>query len=284
MKTLNTNEISTLSINVTEEITKRNIYSFIKTAILNNNVSVSKNTYYYFYFHSNILTYEIIFYEKTSDKITVMPFLITQKLNENDDIIKIFLVTDYFVVSKNNKVLIFKKVNSINLEEISLYVKQIYKIEEFKMIEVRQDYVKTITQGKDFVAKYDFYPLYPKKSFYIFSVFVILTLIGLILMIYTEYYKVKHVKTTKPVNNLVVKVSSNSSIDKTLELFKYIKLNGIMIEKVSSSNKKIKTILYHHQKSQLLLFANTYKNKFNIKLLKYDDIKGMYSMEIVIEY
>jgi len=144
MKTFNTNEISTLSIKVTEEISKRNIHAFLKTTISNSNVFFSKNTYYYFYYNSNTLTYEIIFYEKQSQNTTLEPFLITQKLSQNDDIVKIFLVNDYFIVSKNHKLLIFKKVDKIDIDEISLYVKQMYKIDEFETIEITENYVDSL--------------------------------------------------------------------------------------------------------------------------------------------
>lgn len=284
MKTLNTNDISTLSIKVTEEIAKRNIHTFLKTAISNSDLFFSKNTYYYYYYNSNTFIYEIIFYEKSSETTTLEPFLIAQKLNQNDDVIKIFLVVDYFIVSKNNKLLIFKKVNTIDVEEISLYVNQMYKIEEFEIIEITQEYIDSLLDEKKTLLNDEFYPLYPKKSFYVFSAFVTISSLIFILMLYLVYYKEEHVKIAKKVHTKVHRVSSNNSIDKIIELFEYIKLNDITIDNVFSSNKKIKTILYHPQKSQLLTFANTYKKNFNIKLLKYDDIKRMYIMEIIVEY
>jgi len=284
MEILNINEISTLSIKVTEEITKKSLHNFLKTSIKNSNSYFSKNTYYYFYYNSNTLTYEIILYEKLSQKATLEPFLITQKLNQNDEVIKIFLVNDYFIVSKNTKLLILKKVNSIDEEEISLYVNQMYKIEEFEIIEITQDYLDSLAQEKCLFLNDGFYPLHPKKSFFVFSIFATASLFVLLFMIYSMYYKVEYINTTKPIKEIVHKTSTEGTINKTIELFKYIKLNHITIDKVIYSNKKIKTILYHKKKSQLLSFANSYKKNFRIKFLKFNEIQRMYTMEITIEY
>jgi len=286
MKTLSIDCISTLSIKVTEEITKKSLHNFLKTSIINSNSYFSKNTYYYFHYNSNTLTYEIILYEKLSQNTILEPFLIVQKLNQTDDEVKIFLVNDYFIVSKNNKLLILKKVNSIDIEEISLYVNQMYKIQEFEIIEITQDYVHAIVQEKHLCVgvKDEFYPLHPKKSFLVFSTFAISSLFVLLFMIYGVYYKEEYITTAKPILKSVHKVSADKTINKTIELFKYIKLNHITIDKVIYSNKKIKTILYHKKKSQLLSFANSYKKNFHIKFLKFNEIKRMYTMEITIEY
>lgn len=284
MKILNTNEISTLSIKVTEEITKKSLHNFLKTSISNSNAFFSKNTYYYFYYNSNTLTYEIIFYENLSQNRVLEPFSIVQKLNKNDNVVKIFLFYDYFVVSKNDKIMILKKVSRINIDEISLYVTQMYKIQEFEIVEITQDYLDTLSQEKQLTIKHEFYPLHPKKSFFVFGVFLIASLFVLMLIIYNEYYKVEHTKNTNPITEMVHIGSNSKIIDKTTELFKYIKLNHIIIDKITYSNKKIKTILFHKKKSHLLSFADIYKKNFYIKFLKYNDMKNMYTMEITIEY
>lgn len=284
MKTLNTSEISTVSIKVTEEIESRSLHNFLRTSITNSNLFFSKYTQYYFYYNSNTLTYEIIFYEKSSEGITLEPFLIVQKLNQNDDMVKVFLANDYFIVSKNNKLLIFKKVNSRNKEEISLFVKQMYKIKEFETIEITQDYLDSLVHEKYLPFIDEFYPLYPKKSFYIFCTFITVVSLIFIFMVYFNYYQENSVKNTKPIQQIVHSIQDDKTMNKTIELFKYIKSNHIVIDKVTYSNSKIKTILYHKDKSHLLAFTNGYKENLHIKLLKFNDVKSLYSMEITVEY
>ena len=283
MKTLNTNEILTLSIRVSEKIANKNLHNFIKSSIINSNLYFSKNTYYYFYYNLKTFTYEIIFYEKLSEEIILEPLLLIQHLNKNDNKVMLLLVKDYFVLTKNNKLLIFKKVNSIDKDEINLYVKQIYKIEEFEVLDITQKYLETLVSEQHLALNVEFISLYSKKSFYIFNVFVIVASFILILMLYLEYYKVGNVNDTKSTEKIVNIIKKDKIIDKTIALFKYIKLNNITIDKVSFSNKKIQTTLYHKKKSHLLSFANTYKKNFYIKLLTYDDIKDMYKMEIIVE-
>ena len=284
MKTLNTNEIITLSIKVTEEIEEKSLHNFLRTSILNSNLFFSKNTYYYFYYNLNTFTYEIIFYEKLKEHIYLEPFLIVQNQAQNDDVIKVFFYNNNFIVSKNEKILILKKVNKIDIEEISLYVKQIYKIKEFEIIEILQEYLDALVIKKNLPVVNAFHPLYPPKSFYIFCTFLSTSLLAFVLILYFIYYKEDNVKTIKHTQQIVNNFSSDKIIDKTIELFKYIKLDHIIIDKVSYTNSKIKTILYHKKKSHLLSFTNRYTKNLHIKQLKYNDIRSMYSMEITVEY
>lgn len=284
METLNANEISTLSIRVTEEIVEKNLHNFLKTSIINSNLYFSENTYYYFYYNANTFIYEIIFYEKLSSNTILEPFIIVQKLNKDDDIVKVILLSNYFIVSKKNKLLLMKKVHTMDIKEVSLYVNQMYKIQKFETHHISQEYLDDIKQEKHLHVKDEFYPLYPKKSFALFSTFTVSSVILLILMIYTVYYKKDDIQHIKPVISVVNTDSSEMTIKKTSELFHHIKTEGIIIDKIIYFNKKIKTTLYHENKSYLLSFANTYKNNLQIKVLNYNEMNSMFTMEIIIEY
>ncbi len=180
--------------------------------------------------------------------------------------------------------MILKKVDNIDNEEISLYINQIYKIKEFEIIEITQDILDSLVNEKNSLTMSLFYPLYPKKSFYFFCTFIVLTFLVFGFILDNIYNKKHNMKTTQVTPIVLHRASDSKTILKIIELFKYIKLNGIKIDKISYSKGKIKTTLYHKKKSHLLIFVNTYKKHLMIKLLKYNEIKRIFTMEITVEY
>ncbi len=283
MKILNAKEINTLSIKVTEEINKKNLHSFLKTSIINSGLDISKNSYYYFYYNKYASTYEILFYEKVSESIVLEPFLVLEKYPKNCASVRVYITNDYFVIVQNNKLLIFKKVTTSDIDEISSYIKQIYKIEKFEMIQLSSKELSLLKQEGVSVSQEYFYPLYHKNSFRFFMIFSIFGFILLLGFLYIENNKIKNIKST-PIFSPQVKTQKRISVgDKIDVLFKNLKSYNIVIEKIEYENGKFQTIVYHKNKTDLLNFANLYINKIQIKTLKYDDSKKLYAMEVIIE-
>ena len=72
-------------------------------------------------------------------------------------------------------------------------------------------------------------------------------------------------------------------IGKTIDLFKYLKLNNIMVENLDYKNNKIQAILLHKDKKKLLDFLVIYNDSIDIKSIEYQDKKNNYRMVVVIE-
>ena len=92
---------------------------------------------------------------------------------------------------------------------------------------------------------------------------------------------------TKSVSLVQKKVNNKNTklvVPKVNVLFKKINAKSIRIEKINYDYKKFQTILYHRKQTNLLDFANMYKQKIQIKTLKYNDTKKLYAMEVTIEY
>jgi len=289
MKILTVDDISTLSVKVTEKIEEKNLHNFIRTAIINSDFIITKYYYYHYYYHSKTFTYEIIFYEKLSSKTFLEPFFLINQYsnNSNYDDINVLLVKNYLMVTKHNRLLILKKVKKLDKEEISLYLQQIYKIKEFKIIEVSEEDFEKSIEKSSMIEVTGSYALYPKKSFYFFIVFIISSLFICFISIYVDYINVNNIAIVKQpiVKEIENKtITSKNIIIQTIELFEYLKVKKIQIEKVVYSKNKIKTTLSHKEKSNLLEFVKRYKKNIHLKSLIFSEIKNIYTMDISFEY
>jgi len=283
MKILNINDIQTLTIKVTEEINPKNLHLFLKTSILNSGLPFSKKSFYYYFYHLDLLTYEIIFYEKNAEDIFLEPFLLLEEYSKTDNSVKVYVTDSYFVVVKSSKVLVLKKITTLDMNEISTYIQQIYNLSNFELIQISNETLLDIAQQKRSLYMDGFYPLYSKKSFNIFLAFSLLGLFLLLIFLYIGNLETANKVTPIVQKKIQVKHKSDVMTQVNL-LFKNIKSNTIIIEKINYENKHFQTILYHKEQKKLLDFANIYGAKIDIKTLKYEPTKKLYRMEVDIEY
>jgi len=283
MKILNINDIQTLTIKVTEEINPKNLHLFLKTSILNSGLPFSKKSFYYYFYHLDLLTYEIIFYEKNAEDIFLEPFLLLEEYSKTDNSVKVYVTDSYFVVVKSSKVLVLKKITTLDMNEISTYIQQIYNLSNFELIQISNETLLDIAQQKRSLYMDGFYPLYSKKSFNIFLAFSLLGLFLLLIFLYIGNLETANKVT--PIVQKKIQVKHKSDVMTQVDmLFKNIKSNTIIIEKINYENKQFQTILYHKEQKKLLDFANIYGAKIDIKTLKYEPTKKLYRMEVDIEY
>jgi len=284
MRKLTTEEIHTLSIKVTEEINRKNLYKFVRTAILNSDFPFSKNTHYSFYYNSNTLTYEILFFDNTTDTY-LEAFSLLRIYKRTDKLIQVLLCENYFLIIRENKLLILKKFNSTTNEEVLSYIQQMYKIEEFDIIEVKKSDLEYSNEDKLHSGN-SIYPLYVKKSFYYFLSFLFISLCFLITIIYWNYERsLIQTNSSFDKTNQSQKNNKNERVTKNIvSLFQKMKNYNIKIEKISYINHKIKTILESKDESNLLAFTSSYSKEIQIKSLKYNEEKKLYVMEVTIEY
>jgi hypothetical protein len=284
MKILKVNELSTLSIIVSEQIESKNLHNFLRTSIKNHNLTTLKDSSYSFFYNPKNFTYEIIVYETLSTNTIAEPFVFMHSFISDDDRIKVLLCDNYFIIIQNNKLLILKKVNKIIKEEISLYIEQVYKINDFEIIEMKSDFYSKIKVKEGDIKMDSVYPLYNKKSFYIFILFTVMMFLGLVISLYISSVKFNH-NVIKSVNAKTIPIIDYSySLTHVVILFNSITLKNIQLKKVIYFNNQFQTTLLHKNKEYLLEFINTYKKNIYLKSLKYDAINDIYSLDISIEY
>jgi hypothetical protein len=284
MQILDIENIHTFSIKVTEKIAKRNLLKFIRTTIFNSEVSFSKTSHLYFYYLSSSLTYEIILYDKLSSDIILEPFLLLNNNVIEKDVVFVYITENYFLVSKNNKPMILKEISDTSQGDITIYLEQIYKINDYKLIYLNKEEIINIKKVENNLVKYKGYSLFPEKSFRVFSIFLLCSSILLIFSIFMVYHSDNNIKII-PQTTLKEKIVINHlrPIDKTVEIFNKISKYDIHINQISFTNKKIKISLYNSDKSKLINFAVSYKKNIVIKSIKYDKDQLVHTMEVSIE-
>ena len=203
--------------------------------------------------------------------------MLHQTYGSLDDTIKVFLTNRYFIVTQNNKLLIYKKVENINKEELALYIQQIYKIQDFT-IEIIDVIDISIKKNSNIL-----YPLYSNNVFTIFLFFVLSIFFVLIGSVYLNYhYEETTLMIKKPIQN--IKNNDYLSIINITTFFDDLKSSDIQIKNLTYSKSTLQTILKHKEKAHLLHFAKRYKKIIHIKSLQFDFNKNIYCMEISIVY
>lgn len=287
MKILNADEIFTLSIKVTEPIGERYLLSSLRTAIKNNTPNTPKNCHFQFYYNAPTFTYEVIYYEKISDDIVLEPAIIiaNKYTQKSDEKIKVFVTDSYLIVTRNHEILIFKEITAIEDEEIVLYVKQIYKIDDFQLIRLSTKEIEELDSSIDIPNTNKTYPLDESKAFKVFTVLCASGLLFLGISIYFTYYT-DDKSVILPIQNEMISQVNNKKmiLNDTLKLFEDISTYKLRVEKINYRNHTVTTTFSHPKKSILLEFANLYKKKLKIKSLKYDESEKLYVVEVTIEY
>ena len=294
------NTIHSFSVKVTEKIDSKYIDDFIRTNIDTHNIKIGQNSNFYYIFIESSLSYEIIVFDKTNKKNFILePFL---SLGYYDDLVSnnnidIFLTNNYFTLFKDKKFLLFKNISDVSQEDIKLYLSQTYNMQIDNIIELDKQKLEDIKQNY-FTScypkiKYKYTDVKKDNSFKIFQLFFLIISLSFGYFVYSKSDKLNEV--TQPSYELIslenryknLKLEYNKHnkkvIGKTIDLFKYLKLNNIIVDKLEYTNSKIQTVFLHKNKKKLLDFITTYGDNIDIKSIEYQDKKDNYKMVAVIK-
>ena len=284
MKLLNASEINTLSIKVTEKIHKKNLFKFLRTNILNSELSYTKNSFFYYTYITHSSTYEIFLYDKTTQDTILEPFILPYLLPRSK-VQSLYITDNYFALFENESLLCLKNISNTSDEEIIDYIKQIYKLEDFEVLLVSSSLLNNVDLKKYKAYNQVEVALYEDKSFLIFNLYLgissFLLLAFLIYQVTQNSYQEIHYKPTTYKQKIPL---LNKPFEKVHELFSYIELNTMYINKISYTNNKIKTTLYDTNKQSLLKILNKYKKNIKLKSLVFSSENKLYSMDVIIEY
>ena len=297
IEVLEYSKIRTLSIIVTEEITYKYLFDFLKTTILNSDIIISQNLQYYYSFIPSSMSYEIIVFDIPKNKKTnfiLEPFLpFNYYDNDNLNTTDLFIADNYFVLYKNKELLLYKKITSINIDDITKYLLQTYKIKLDNIIYLDKKLIKNL-QNSYFEKEYILYSLFQNKTFQAFQIFFILITILFGYLAFNNLTGKQIItKSSKEVislenkyNNLIQIYNKNNHlpIDDMIKFFKYVKLNNITIEHIIYKDRTIKTIAIHKDKKILIDIATMYGKDIDIKYITYNKDLHNFKMEITIEF
>jgi hypothetical protein len=298
MKVIKSSNIQSLSIKVSEQINDKYILDFLRTNLASSDIELDSNSFFYFTFLKEYLSYEIIVFTKDESEFILEPFVLQSfYTNEVSNSIDLFLTNSYFVIYENKIPLLFKNISSLSKEDIESFILQTYKIkidntyiiDEQKLLKIEEEYISKNSKFSSF----KFYPFKEDKSFRIFTIFIVIATAIFSYIIYNKSQKSITIKdhtlelqASKNKYQELKKIYQNSQIkpvSNMFEFFKYLKLNDILIDTIVYKNKMFQTILIHKNKQNLLDIFTMYSKNISMNSMVYDDFEEEYKMEISIE-
>jgi hypothetical protein len=288
MKILDTKELLTFSIKVTEEIQSKNLLPFLRTSLLHSGLKLHKNSYFYYSFHIKTLTYELIIFVKPSQDTFLEPFLFSENYGEEKENC-VYVTSLYFVFFQNQKLILFKNISENSLEDIEIYISQLYNLNDVKIKLVEQEELETLknTKSKSSIEKptYKTYAVNKDNSFNIFLSFLLMSFLSFLFIVYFSYENnSSRIINKKIVNqNKITKNVHKKPFDKIIPLLKEMNGYNLLTKKIQFKHTKLEVILYHQNKEELLKFLNTTKYKIFMKSLNYNIAQNSYSMDVIIE-
>ncbi|VAY87611.1 hypothetical protein MNB_ARC-1_504 [hydrothermal vent metagenome] len=295
-------KIKTIRVDVTEEINKYYLDSFIKTSLESNDIIIKQNTYIHYKFIKQINTYEIYIINSDISDFIIIPDILclfyTKDLSV--DTVDLFILENCFVVFKNKKWYAFKEIQSKNKKDIAYYVTQtykipidnIYQIDKNKLMQLRDLYKK---EQKHKINN-NFKPLTVDNLFLLFSIFSFVSFIVFGILLYNSSVNISNdtnYKELQKMRKLEIKSRSQQQkldekenqkvVHRLINLFKYAKLGHITINNLSYSKKRFQLELLHIKKNKLLDFLTMYNGKIKINKIEFLDQKKLYRMVINVE-
>ncbi|MEA3512841.1 MAG: hypothetical protein U9R37_04515 [Campylobacterota bacterium] len=286
--------ITTLSIKVTEEINKKDVLKFIKTTIINKHLTVENSLSFYYTYIKEILSYEIIVVDTNQIDFTIEPFLFLE--DERNELEKsiVFMTKEYFVYYKNRELIFLKKIKNEKPLNIKAFVEHTFKITLNNIYEVDDNELnklRELNNQKKSNPKV-FKKLQENNGFRTFIYIFILTTTLFLYLLFNDIKKDNNTnicmknsyKLEKQYHNLT-KASYKNDLKPTKyikELFKYLKIDKIKVEKIQYANKKIKINISHKSKEVLMNFLTKYNKKIKINYISSDLPNSRYNMEFSV--
>lgn len=294
---LDANNIQTLSIKVTEPINKKQLLKFLRTSIVNSDISFSKQSCFYYSFNKANSSYEIFVYDSNDLTNAILePSLFLIHYPSKDNTI-VYVYKNYFALFSNNQLLLLKQIQNTQNDDlkndIQTYISQIYKIDNVEIIIISEDKLKDIKelsvdnlkQIKQFQK--NMYKLYENNSYRNFLIFVAVSFFCTFLFSYLDMKSKKEMITlAKPkvqIANYQSKIIHKKPLDKILPLFKEFKKLNLKTSQISFKSNSLDLTLLSESKQNILKLMKTYNNKISMKTLRYDEKLKIYSMDVTFE-
>jgi hypothetical protein len=293
--------IQVISIEVTEKINSKYLKQFLKTTLESNNINIDSNIYITHTFIQHLNLYEIYILKSSNENfITEIDILYKYySINNTNNTTDLFITNNFFVIYRNKKLFTFKYFNKQStLNDITLYIKQIYKIRLDNIYTIANNEFNDLKQlsidDKSYININSFHKINTNNISLLFFIYLFISTILFGSFLYNiyinRYTKLNHqlqniqtkYKTLSLQHNNKSKYISSISL-KIINLFKYLKLKHIKLQFLIYEKKKIKATLLHKNQKNLLNILTIYNREIKINNIDYIKDKSIYKMEVEIE-
>ncbi|MEA3352997.1 MAG: hypothetical protein U9Q33_04165 [Campylobacterota bacterium] len=188
-----------------------------------------------------------------------------------------------------------KQITDVSQEDIEIYVSQTYHMDINNVTYIDKTGLGQLKEKHHTIPLHlekKYHPVKVQSSYKLFIIYLTSSfIIFLSILLYkhtldeqAKNTNIKPQKETIQYNKLkkIYKQHNNKIVDHMTEIFKYIKLNNILLQELTYDNK-FRIIVTHKQKINLLNLISTYNKKTNISSLIFDKQYNIYKMELEIE-
>lgn len=290
---IESSQIKSFSISVSEKIKDDHILSFIRTNIDAKDIILDNNTYFYYTFIPQSLTYEVLVFEKSSDDFLLEPFLYIDYSEELKGSTNLFIDGDCFIIVQNNQLLVYKYIKGASQDDIIEFISQIYKFNIDNIVNVNTQQKQSLIEKQNQTIEYDIHPFFVDNSYKFFKIFFVFITIAFSALLFDAFLNNKalgglkaEVKALeKRYDNLmtIYKKNNKKPIDRLQNFFEYIKKHKIQIDRVKYNNEKIEMTLIDEDKKLLIDIVTKYKSKVLIKNIKFYQSEKRFKMEVHLD-
>ncbi|HIP12081.1 MAG TPA: hypothetical protein EYG97_03715 [Arcobacter sp.] len=288
--------IKNFTVDVTGEISSKNLKEFIKTSI---EIELQENIFEYQVFVSFIQKankYEIYLYHSPY-KLLILPEIFYKKVTKDDTTqYQLYICKDFFVVYLNNSFYFYKNNDNYKYEDILSYISFFYKIDsnEINVYEVSQkefeilkiEYLDGKKESKLNYIDFSSNNSYKYYLLYLFSIILSVALYFAMGQNTKEVYVSDDTSALKNIKSKYYKALANKYKYKELKtnaligIFDDLKMYNLTL--LSCSYKEICLLrIKSKDKKDLYKFVNLHKEKIKIKSIVSQE--KIYIMEIEFE-
>ncbi|MCK5110836.1 MAG: hypothetical protein KAQ94_04890 [Arcobacteraceae bacterium] len=292
---ITTSKIQIVTISVTEKINSQFLQEFLKTTLESKNILTDNTTLIWHSFIEEINLYEIYVINSTNNDIDIYPAVLSQFYDntKGKDTIDLFILNDFFAVYKYGKLYCFKSVKDSSTEDIQNYITQTYKLTLDNIIKYDDakfsELLNSYKINKQHKKKPQFINLKQNNSFLLFIIFSFSCIVSFLFILFNTYnHNLQNmdnkllklqIKYDKLKNK---KITYEKIAPKLIEIFKYIKLENIITQKINYEKHKIKLDLLHQDETKLLNFLTIYNDKIFIENIEFIKKDKLYKMVVKI--
>ncbi|MBD3840827.1 MAG: hypothetical protein IE909_02900 [Campylobacterales bacterium] len=292
--------IEIVTTKVTEKINEKYLEEFLQTTLKSKNLTVGKNSYYFYNFFIHSLQYQIVLIQTPGAKnFLPEPFLLLQEYEQKDlDCYELFVSSSYYFILYQNKIYYFEKFDqtTIHIDDLVLFLehKLLISIKLVHQYSPQQiDHLKNNIEIPKKIMQNSQWKKFKNSQLKLYCKSILLGLVCLAMACVYNLWNQKN--TLEHKKELLSSVQNNQLIKKVqnvqhnqsgytvlINLFEQLQPQEIFVKKVLYRKKELMLTLYSTNSESLLEVLEKNK-KLKFKTMKKDLANNIVIMEIGVE-
>ena len=267
---------------VSEEINKSNIYNFIKTSFLKNNLKLSKDSKVFFSFLKYTNEYFIVYYKNKNKQLHEFEYFYDLLKNDKNTLV---VYEDYFFLFEGQRFYYFQKISEeLKKDDLKEYINKRFNFYfDNNIVLNKKEFIILKENSKINNSNLEY--LHKKINLKLLSLlFIFLLSLPLFYNIFQNYNN--SIAYDKKIENLEYKIKEQKQKIKKeylhsriANLFKTLKDKNINLIKINYKNKKVNLSIASNKRDNIYAFFKTCK-KLYVKSFTYKEKEDVYETNI----